>query len=140
MPSVPKLFSFYHEDAPELENSPLSRIVIDDGRSYLKRSPEQYDLILLTRRLQPGLLPSSLLFSKEFYAIAKPHLRPGGILQQWIREETPPPSRRLHAPCKTPFPYVRAFHSFIGGGVPLLGQYDSDPRDVGCAIKRTHPR
>src|SRR5437016_14343512 len=47
VPSVPRLFSFYHADGAELLRSPLSRLVIDDGRRYLERTPQQYDVIAI---------------------------------------------------------------------------------------------
>lgn len=40
VPSVPRLFEYFHSDAPQLLRSPLSRIVIDDGRRYLERTEE----------------------------------------------------------------------------------------------------
>ena len=42
VPSVPKLFSFYHADAAEVMASPLAHVVIDDGRRFLERSPAKY--------------------------------------------------------------------------------------------------
>jgi len=120
IPSVPKLFSFYHPDAPVLVNSPLSRIVIDDGRSYLKRSPEQYDVILVDPPPPTGAAASSLLYSREFYAIAKTHLRPGGILQQWFPGGDAETTASVARALQESFPNVRAFHSFVGNGYHFL--------------------
>ena len=36
VPSVPRVFGFYHADGPALLKSPLSNLVIDDGRRYLE--------------------------------------------------------------------------------------------------------
>ncbi len=83
VPSVPPLFSFFHHDAPSLD-AHLSRIVIDDGRSFLERSREQYDAIAIDPPPPVQAAGSSLLYSKEFYAIANAHLRAGGILAQWL--------------------------------------------------------
>jgi len=47
VPSVPRLFPYYHSDGAELMRSPLSRVVIDDGRRYLERTSEQYDVITI---------------------------------------------------------------------------------------------
>ena len=35
VPSVPKLFGYFHEDGPALMRSPLAHVVIDDGRRFL---------------------------------------------------------------------------------------------------------
>ena len=39
VPSVPKLFTYYHPDGDQLLASPLAHVVIDDGRRYLERTP-----------------------------------------------------------------------------------------------------
>src|SRR6266852_189726 len=84
VPSVPKMFWYYHPDAPELLRSPLAHVVVDDGRRYLERTSEQYDLITIDPPPPVEAAGSSLLYSKEFYAAARRRLRPGGILQQWL--------------------------------------------------------
>jgi spermidine synthase len=84
VPSVPSVFYFFHPDAPTLLKSPQSEVVIGDGRFYLESSPTQYDVIMIDPPPPVPAAASSLLYSKEFYALASNHLRPGGILQQWL--------------------------------------------------------
>ena len=84
VPSVPALFSYFHDDGSELLKSPLGRIIIDDGRRFLERSPDQFDVITLDPPPPVEAAGSSLLYSREFYAVLKKRLRPGGILQQWL--------------------------------------------------------
>ena len=87
VPSVPKLFSFYHPDAPLTLNSENSHVVIDDGRAYLKRSSGAYDVIILDPPPPVGAATSSLLYSKEFYETVKSHLRAGEYCSNGFREE-----------------------------------------------------
>src|SRR5207249_8126039 len=47
VPSVPRMFWYYHSDARQLLTSQLSHVVIDDGRRYLERTTEQYDVITI---------------------------------------------------------------------------------------------
>jgi len=47
IPSVPKLFGYFHADASKLMSSPLTRIVVDDGRRFLDGSTETYDVIVI---------------------------------------------------------------------------------------------
>ena len=82
VPSVPKLFAFYHPDAGRVLKSPLARIVVDDGRRYQERSGEKFDAIIVDPPPPVATAGSSLLYSRDFYEVAKEHLRPGGILQQ----------------------------------------------------------
>jgi spermidine synthase len=84
VPSVPKLFWYYHPDGPELLRSPLSHIVIDDGRRYLDRTSNKFDVITIDPPPPVSAAGSSLLYSTEFYRVAKERLRPHGILAQWL--------------------------------------------------------
>ncbi len=121
VPSVPSLFPFFYADGQKLLESPLSRVVIDDGRFFLEKSSEHYDVIVIDPPPPVQAAGSSLLYSTEFYAILKRHLRPGGILQQWFpgsRDQSTLVSvaKALHES----FPYVRVFHSFEGWGYHFL--------------------
>ena len=84
VPSVPRLFSYYHEDGAHLLDSPRSHLVIDDGRRYMERSPQKFDAIIIDPPPPVQAAASSLLYSKGFYAVAKERLEPDGILQQWL--------------------------------------------------------
>ena len=84
VPSVPQLFWYFHSDGPELLRSPLSHVVIDDGRRYLERTSEQYDVVTIDPPPPVEAAGSSLLYSKEFYSTIKRRLKDGGILQQWL--------------------------------------------------------
>jgi spermidine synthase len=84
VPSVPRLFGFYHSNAEQVMNSPMSHVVIDDGRRYLERTRDQYDVITIDPPPPLSAAASSLLYSEEFYRAARRRLKPGGILQQWL--------------------------------------------------------
>jgi spermidine synthase len=58
---------------------------------------------------------SSLLYSKEFYAAVKRHLRHGGIVQQRLTYGDAVVQAAVARALKESFPYVRAFHSVMGG-------------------------
>jgi len=122
VPSVPKLLWYYHADAPKLLHSPLAHVIIDDGRRYLDRTSDKFDLITID---PPPPLPaagSSLLYSEEFYAVAKKHLKPHGILEQWLPSYSGDPFLRssIAKAIKLSFNHVRAFRSIEGWGVHLL--------------------
>jgi spermidine synthase len=110
VPSVVSLFPYFHSDAEQLVSSPRSHIVVNDGRFYLERSTDLYDVIVLDPPPPVEAAASSLLYSKEFYAIARRHLAPGGILQQWIPGiDDPDIIASVAKSLKESFPYVRAF-------------------------------
>lgn len=109
VPSVPDLFWYFHPDGPELLRSPLSHVVIDDGRRYLERSSGQYDVITIDPPPPVEAAGSSLLYSKEFYATLKPHLRTGGVLQQWLPQGDAVDRAAVARALQESFPYVRVF-------------------------------
>ena len=114
VPSVPKLFTYYHSDGAKLAASPLAHIVVDDGRRFLERTPEEYDVIVIDPPPPVQAAGSSLLYSEEFYAVARKRLRAGGILQQFLPDGVNDANdNQLKAAVaralRNSFPYVRIF-------------------------------
>lgn len=128
VPSVPGLVSFFHPEAAPLMASPLSQVVIDDGRFYLERSSEKYDVITIDPPPPVQAAGSSLLYSKEFYATARRHLQDGGILQQWLPGGDTATTASMARALQESFPYVRAFGSVEGWGTHFLASMTPIPR------------
>jgi len=62
-------------------HNPKIRVVVDDGRHFLTRATEPYDIISVN--VSDAHLPgASSLFHREFYDIAKARLNPGGVVIQ----------------------------------------------------------
>jgi spermidine synthase len=117
VPSVPRLFGFYHSDAEQIMNSPMSHVVIDDGRRYLERTRDQYDVITIDPPPPLSAASSSLLYSEEFYRAARRRLEPGGILQQWLpatADDDPVDTAAVTRSLRNSFPFVRAFTNEFG--------------------------
>ncbi len=114
VPSVPKVFGYYHADGPELLKSPLSHVVIDDGRRFLERTTEKFDIITLDPPPPVGAPTSSLLYSLEFYSIVKKHLRPGALVQVWLPGKDPGTQAAVAKALAESFPYIRVFESLEG--------------------------
>ena len=121
VPSVPQLFWYFHSDGPELLRSPLSHVVIDDGRRFLERTAAQYDVVTIDPPPPVEAAGSSLLYSKEFYSTIKRRLKDGGILQQWLPQWGDAVVQAAVARAlQESFPYVRAFHSLDNKGLHFL--------------------
>ena len=127
VPSVPKLFEYYHPDADRVLASPNAHIVIDDGRRYLERSPQLYDAIIIDPPPPVQTAGSSLLYSQDFYAVARQRLRPGGILQQWLPEGDNADQSAVARALKDSFPCVRVYHSVEHGGWHYLASESPIP-------------
>jgi predicted membrane-bound spermidine synthase len=135
VPSVPALFGYFHTDAERLLASPLAQIVVDDGRRFLDGSTLRYDVITVDPPPPPAAPGSSLLYSRQFYAIVKRHLAAGGIVQLWYPEDETDPatSASIAKALVQSFPYVRAFQSVEGWGIHYLASMEalsSEPASV----------
>ena len=127
VPSVPALFQYFHADAAQLLELPNSHVVIDDGRRFLERTTEKYDVIVIDPPPPIGAAGSSLLYTREFYSAAQKRLRPDGILQQWFPGGDPATTASIARALKESFPYVRAFGSVEGWGVHYLASSQPIP-------------
>lgn len=120
IPSVPKLFEFYHSDANKILASPLAHIQIDDGRRYLSHTNKMFDVITIDPPPPIEATASSLLYSIELYSIIKKHLRAGGIMQQWLPNSDEQTQAAITRAIAESFNYVRAFKSVAGWGIHFL--------------------
>jgi predicted membrane-bound spermidine synthase len=120
IPGVRDAFGFYFEDAGKILESPKVQIIIDDGRRFLKRTSEKFDVITIDPPPPVESSGSGLLYSKEFYQVLKERLKEGGIVQQWLpwgdERTVPAVATAIHAV----FPFVRIFNSFAGWGFHFI--------------------
>jgi hypothetical protein len=61
-----------------LGDNPRLRVITADGRPFLRRTHKRYDLIVVDAYRQPYV--PFYLATREFFALARDHLRPGGVL------------------------------------------------------------
>jgi len=139
VPSVPRLFSYFHSDGAEVMRSPVARVVIDDGRRYLERTTQQYDLITVDPPPPVEAAGSSMLYSEEFYAAARKRLRRGGILAQWLPEGDDADFASVARALKNSFPYVRVFGSVDGWGYHFLASEQPLPHLSAEDLQRKLP-
>src|SRR5262249_31336986 len=58
-------------------------LVVDDGRRYLARTPEHFDVIVSDLFI-PWHAGGGSLYAREMYEIVAAHLAPDGIFCQWL--------------------------------------------------------
>ncbi len=127
VPSVPRMFGQYFDDADRRLADPHAHVVIDDGRRYLSRCGRSFDMITVDPPPPAEAAGSSLLFSSDFYALAKRHLNPDGIVQMWSPSGDPSTCRAVVRSMATSFPHVRCFASVEDWGTHLLGSMSPIP-------------
>ncbi len=110
VPGVVKAFNCYYADAAKTLHNKNAHVVIDDGRRFLQRTDEKFDVIIIDSPPPLEAASSGLLYSREFFAVIKKHLNPGGILQEWFgfagKEIY---MRAMLRGLKKEFPYIRIY-------------------------------
>ena len=127
VPSVRDAFPFYFDDAASILSNPDGRIVIDDGRRYLNRTADKFDVIVIDPPPPVEAAGSSLLYSEEFYQRAKEHLLPNGILQAWYPGGDARVGQAVLRSLRNSFPYVRCFRPASGAGMLILASNEPIP-------------
>jgi spermidine synthase len=117
VPSVKQAFGYYHANAAEVMANPRGQVVIDDGRRFLNRTRESFDLITIDPPPPIEAAGSSLLYAREFYDVIKRRLKPDGILQQWYPGGPGVEAQSITRSLTEAFPYVRVFVSSKSWGI-----------------------
>ncbi len=148
VPSVADAFGFYWPDAEAVRSRPGARIVIDDGRRFLARTAERFDLITLDPPPPVEAGGSSLLYSTEFYQLVRQRLSPTGVLAQWFPGGEETILRAVANTLLREFPHVLVYRAFEAGpDVPLhlagthlfAAQWPLTPPTIAQAIARMPP-
>lgn len=120
IPSVGKFFSYFFDDANQVLTKNGNKIVIDDGRRFLERTPLLYDLIAIDPPPPVEAAGSSLLYSLDFYKIIKNRLTTNGILVQWYPEKNDKTLLAVARSLSEVFPYILVYRSVEGWGYHFL--------------------
>jgi len=123
-PLMPKIGGKYFatENHHVLDDSRVE-VVIDDARHFLATTDEQFDIIT-SDPLDPWMDGAAVLYTVEFYELERKHLRPGGIVAQWLPlYETDEPSMKSElASFLEVFPEgtIWSSHIPLAGGTDLV--------------------
>jgi spermidine synthase len=128
VPSVKDAFGYYFGDAETIIKNPKGKIIEDDGRRFLNRTKETFDIITVDPPPPLEAAGSSLLYSEEFYRSAKTRLKPNGILQQWFPCGEFKILQAIARSLTNSFEHVRVFRSVEGWGLHFLAS--ASPIDV----------
>ena len=96
-------------------DDPRLRLVIDDGRKFLERVNDKYDVVILdlTDPLEGG--PSYLLYTLEFYRIVRDRLSDGGLMvtQATSTYYALRTFATIYKTVASVFPVARAYHVYV---------------------------
>jgi spermidine synthase len=83
-PTVPGRMPVFFPDADRFLDHPQGRVIVSDGRNYVRLSRETYDLIAVDPAPPIESAGSVVLYTREFLTEGKARLRPGGVFMLWI--------------------------------------------------------
>ena len=83
-PTVPSRMPVFFPDADRFLNHPKGRVIVSDGRNYVRLSRETYDLVAVDPAPPIESAGSVVLYTREFLTEGKARLRPGGVFMLWI--------------------------------------------------------
>jgi len=134
-------FDYFYQDASRVRTYAKGRMVVNDGRSYLKLTREKYDVIIIDPPPPIDAAGVNHLYSKEFLQLAKSHLKKGGVMAHWL----PYPGESagiddldtmamLVLTFADVFPHVYIRHSVNHMGVHVLGS--EEPLEISVDLLR----
>jgi spermidine synthase len=83
-PTVPSRMPVFFPDAERFLNHPKGRVIISDGRNYVRLSRETYDMVAVDPAPPIESAGSVVLYTREFLTEGKARLRPGGTFMLWM--------------------------------------------------------
>lgn len=104
---------FQHVNNRPLED-PRSSLIIDDARTYLRVTPDRYDIIV-SEPSHPWVPGVANLFTQEFFELGRSRLNDQGIFVQWVQiyQLSTESLRSVLATYTRVFPHVLMFR--VGG-------------------------
>jgi spermidine synthase len=122
--------SFVRENGDVLAD-PRAELVVDDARAWLARTRRTFPAIV-SEPSNPWLAGVSSLFTREYWALARSRLEPGGVFVQWLQLYSLPSEafRGLVRTFLSVFPQAWLFET-IPGSDALLVATSSLPPNLG---------
>jgi spermidine synthase len=139
-PLIPQMVSgHFSEENYNVVKDPRVEIVYDDARRFVLTSKDKFDIIT-SDPIHPWVKGSATLYTREYFELVKRHLKPGGVVTQWVPlyESTPEVVKSEMATFFSVFPdgIVWINDREGGGDVVLFGQAGPAPINVDQAVER----
>ncbi|HKQ00755.1 MAG TPA: hypothetical protein VJ735_10540, partial [Actinomycetes bacterium] len=83
-PTVPSRMPVFFPDGERFLHHPKGRVIVSDGRNYVRLSRETYDMVAVDPAPPIESAGSVVLYTREFLTEGKARLRPGGVFMLWI--------------------------------------------------------
>jgi spermidine synthase len=119
---------------------PRARLVVGDGRNFMALTDRRYDVVI-SEPSNPWVAGMASLFTRESFEAARAHLRPGGVMCQWVHAYSMSPAdfKTIVATFADVFPNATLWEADLGNDYLLIGAIDSarvDPATLGATLRR----
>jgi spermidine synthase len=79
----PATTRYFGKENYNVLNDPRTDIHYDDARHFVLTTAEKFDVIT-SDPIHPWVKGAATLYSKEYFEECKKHLKPGGVITQWV--------------------------------------------------------
>ena len=140
-PLVPRVVSTYFaEHNFNVVKNPKTKVHLDDARHFLQTTDEKFDAIT-SDPLDPWVKGAAMLYTREFFELAKRHLNKGGVVTLFVQlyESNTEAVKSEIATFMEAFPNGVVWGNTQQGrgyDLVLLGQLDPAPIDVDAIQRR----
>ena len=136
----PAATRYFGEENYHVLNDPRTDIHYDDARHFVLTTAEKFDIIT-SDPIHPWVKGAATLYSKEYFEECKRHLKPGGVITQWVPlyESDPDTVKSEIATFFDVFPNGTIWANDNNGqgyDVVLLGQVEPTKIDVDALQQR----
>jgi len=127
---------FFGAENRDILSDPRVRLIVADGRNALLARRKAYDVIV-SDPSDVWVAGVGNLFTREFYALARSRLRPGGVMVQWFHMHSLPAEdmKLIVATFRSVFPYASLWRP-NRGDVILVGTVEPTPWDYARLTER----
>jgi len=80
---MPKAHQYLDEITDGVLRKPKVNLRVDDGRNFLDRTNQSYDMITADP-IHPRITGVGYLYTEQYYRALKERLKPGGVVCQWM--------------------------------------------------------
>jgi spermidine synthase len=135
-PHVKEASPYFWTNENVLQN-PRVHLIIEDGRNYVLGTDRRYDVVSLE---PPNIYTAGVvnLYTQEFYELVRDHLKPGGIMVQWLPtiQLSEVDRGRLIRAFTEAFPHVTVWQQLITTSLLLVGTLEPLTIDVDELARR----
>lgn len=83
-PLIPRAASqYFAKENHNVVQDPRVEVILDDARHFMLVTNEKFDVIT-SDPIHPWVKGAAALYTKEYFDLCKLHLKPGGVITQWV--------------------------------------------------------